>query len=111
MDQVAAKPAAKTAEATPKVTGDTERQAQETDGFQLVIDSLKLNGIDTIFGLPGIPITDLTRRLQAAGLRVIAFRHEQNAGYAASIAGFMTGKPGVCLTVSAPGFLNGLTAL
>ncbi len=84
---------------------------QETDGFQLVIDALKLNGIDTIFGLPGIPITDLTRKMQRAGLRVISFRHEQNAGYAASIAGFMTGKPGICLTVSAPGFLNGLTAL
>src|ERR1700712_4836075 len=83
----------------------------ETDGFQLVIDALKLNGIDTIFGLPGIPITDLTRRMQAAGLRVISFRHEQNAGYAASIAGFLTQKPGICLTVSAPGFLNGLTAL
>ena len=64
--------------------------SEETDGFQLVIDALKLNGIDTIFGLPGIPITDLTRRMQAAGLRVISFRHEQNAGYAASIAGFMT---------------------
>src|SRR5436309_5825204 len=64
-----------------------------------------------IFGLPGIPITDLTRRLQAAGIRVISFRHEQNAGYAASIAGFITQKPGICLTVSAPGFLNGLTAL
>ena len=86
--------------------------AQETtDGFHLVIDALKLNGIDTIFGLPGIPITDLTRKAQAAGMRVISFRHEQNAGYAASIAGFMTGKPGICLTVSAPGFLNGLTAL
>ncbi len=87
-------------------------QPQETtDGFHLVIEALKLNGIDTIFGLPGIPITDLTRKLQASGLRVISFRHEQNAGYAASIAGFMTGKPGICLTVSAPGFLNGLTAL
>src|SRR5947209_12467699 len=85
--------------------------AQEIDGFTLVIEALKLNGIDTIFGLPGIPITDLTRKLQRAGLRVISFRHEQNAGYAASIAGFMTQKPGVCLTVSAPGFLNGLTAL
>jgi thiamine pyrophosphate-dependent acetolactate synthase large subunit-like protein len=60
---------------------------------------------------PGIPITDLTRRSQAEGLRVLAFRHEQNAGYAASIAGFLTQKPGVCLTVSAPGFLNGLNAL
>src|SRR6187397_225301 len=87
-------------------------QPQETtDGFHLVIEALKLNGIDTIFGLPGIPITDLTRKLQASGLRVISFRHEQNAGYAASIAGFMTQKPGICLTVSAPGFLNGLTAL
>jgi oxalyl-CoA decarboxylase len=87
-------------------------QSQDvTDGFQLVIDALKLNGIDTIFGLPGIPITDLTRRAQAAGLRVISFRHEQNAGHAAAIAGFLTQKPGICLTVSAPGFLNGLTAL
>jgi len=82
-----------------------------TDGFQLVIDALKLNGIDTIFGLPGIPITDLTRRAQAEGLRVLSFRHEQSAGYAASIAGFLTQKPGICLTVSAPGFLNGLNAL
>ena len=107
------KSATTTVEDTLKTAGGSEinRQAQETDGFQLVIDALKLNGIDTIFGLPGIPITDLTRRMQAAGLRVISFRHEQNAGYAASIAGFMTGKPGICLTVSAPGFLNGLTAL
>ena len=87
-------------------------QSQEvTDGFHLVIDALKLNGIDTIFGLPGIPITDLARKAQAAGMRVIAFRHEQNAGNAAAIAGYMTQKPGICLTVSAPGFLNGLTAL
>jgi oxalyl-CoA decarboxylase len=61
--------------------------------------------------LPGIPITDLTRRAQGAGMRVLSFRHEQNAGYAASIAGFLTQKPGICLTVSAPGFLNGLNAL
>jgi oxalyl-CoA decarboxylase len=81
------------------------------DGFHLVIEALKLNGIDTVFGLPGIPITDLTRMIQGAGMRMIAFRHEQNAGYAASIAGFLTQKPGICLTVSAPGFLNGLTAL
>jgi len=89
----------------------TDSQSQVTDGFHLVIDALRLNGIDTIFGLPGIPITDLTRKAQAAGMRVISFRHEQNAGNAAAIAGFMTQKPGICLTVSAPGFLNGLTAL
>ena len=48
---------------------------------------------------------------QAEGIRVLSFRHEQNAGYAASIAGYLTKQPGICLTVSAPGFLNGLTAL
>jgi oxalyl-CoA decarboxylase len=89
----------------------TSAETQTLDGFQLVIEALKLNGLDTIYALPGIPITDLTRRAQADGLRVLAFRHEQNAGYAASIAGFLTQKPGICLTVSAPGFLNGLNAL
>ena len=89
---------------------DAQSQAM-TDGFHLVIDALKLNGIDTIFGLPGIPITDFARKAQAEGMRVISFRHEQSAGNAAAIAGFMTQKPGICLTVSAPGFLNGLTAL
>ena len=61
--------------------------------------------------MPGIPITDFGRMAQAAGIRVISFRHEQNAGNAAAIAGFLTKQPGICLTVSAPGFLNGLTAL
>jgi oxalyl-CoA decarboxylase len=82
-----------------------------TDGFHLVIEALKLNGIKTIYNVPGIPITDLGRMAQAAGIRVISFRHEQNAGYAAAISGFLTKAPGICLTVSAPGFLNGLTAL
>src|SRR6056297_3451027 len=82
-----------------------------TDGFHLLIDALKLNGITTIYNVPGIPITDLGRYAQAQGMRVISFRHEQHAGYAASVAGFLTKKPGVCMTVSAPGFLNGLTAV
>ena len=82
-----------------------------TDGFHLLIDALKLNGFETIYGVPGIPITDFGRMAQASGIRVLSFRHEQNAGYAAAIAGFLTKKPGLCLTVSAPGFLNGLTAL
>jgi oxalyl-CoA decarboxylase len=88
-----------------------EAEQELTDGFHLVIDALKLNDLTTIYGVPGIPITDFGRMAQAEGIRVLSFRHEQNAGYAASIAGFLTKKPGVCLTVSAPGFLNGLTAL
>ncbi len=97
------------AEAAPATAAEETQEL--TDGFSLVIDALKLNGLDTIYGVPGIPITDLGRMAQAAGIRVLSFRHEQNAGYAAAIAGFLTRKPGVCLTVSAPGFLNGLTAL
>jgi oxalyl-CoA decarboxylase len=98
---------------TPAVAKPNDAQeAQDlTDGFHLIIDALKLNGLNTIYGVPGIPITDFGRMAQAAGIRVLSFRHEQNAGYAAAIAGFLTKKPGVCLTVSAPGFLNGLTAL
>src|SRR3979411_701070 len=96
---------------TRETQTETDAQQELTDGFHLVIDALKLNGINTIYGVPGIPITDLGRMAQAAGMRVISFRHEQNAGNAAAIAGFLTKRPGVCLTVSAPGFLNGLTAL
>ncbi len=99
------------AEAAVKAPTAAEAPQELTDGFHLVIDALKLNGINTIYGVPGIPITDLGRMAQAAGMRVISFRHEQNAGNAAAIAGFLTRKPGICLTVSAPGFLNGLTAL
>src|SRR4030095_1056620 len=82
--QAAAKPRAEEASAAPAAT---------IDGFHLVIEALKLNGIDTIYGLPGIPITDLARMAQAEGMRVISFRHEQNAGNAAAAAGFPTGKP------------------
>src|SRR4029077_1794705 len=102
------------AEAAVKEKRETptpDAQQELTDGFHLIIDAFKLNGLTTIYGVPGIPITDFGRMAQASGIRVLSFRHEQNAGYAAAIAGFLTKKPGVCLTVSAPGFLNGLTAL
>ena len=74
--------------ATKSEAPGTEQEL--TDGFHLVIDALKLNGINTIYGVPGIPITDFGRMAQAAGIRVLSFRHEQNAGYAAAIAGFLT---------------------
>ena len=90
---------------------ETENNTSLTDGFRIIIEALKLNDIDTIYNVPGIPITDLGRLMQESGMRVLSFRHEQNAGYAAATSGFLTKKPGICLTVSAPGFLNGLTAL
>jgi oxalyl-CoA decarboxylase len=81
------------------------------DGFHLVVAALKLNGIQAIHGVVGIPITDLARLAQAEGLRYIGFENEQSAGHAAAISGFLTKTPGICLTVSAPGFLNGMVAL
>ncbi len=82
-----------------------------TDGFHLVVDALKRNGLGTIYGVVGIPVTDLARLAQGEGIRYVGFRHEQSAGNAAAITGYLTQKPGICLTASAPGFLNGVVAL
>ncbi|WP_055533782.1 oxalyl-CoA decarboxylase [Streptomyces graminilatus] len=89
----------------------TDVATELTDGYHLVVDALKMNDVDTIYGVVGIPITDLARLAQAQGIRYIGFRHESNAGHAAAAAGYLTKRPGVALTVSAPGFLNGLVAL
>ncbi|MEV0090941.1 oxalyl-CoA decarboxylase [Streptomyces sp. NPDC050738] len=102
---------APTVPAAKDIAAATETQAELTDGYHLVVDALKLNDIDTIYGVVGIPITDLARLAQAQGIRYIGFRHESNAGHAAAAAGYLNKKPGVALTVSAPGFLNGLVAL
>lgn len=96
------------------MSNDTVRGSEDTeltDGFHLLLEALEMNGIDTIYGLLGIPVTEIGRLWQARGNRFYSFRNEQSAGYAASAAGYLTKKPGICLTVSAPGFLNGLTAL
>lgn len=96
------------------MSNDTVRGSEDTeltDGFHLLLEALEMNGIDTIYGLLGIPVTEIGRLWQARGNRFFSFRNEQSAGYAASAAGYLTKKPGICLTVSAPGFLNGLTAL
>src|ERR1700686_542156 len=64
---------------------DTDMPGDMTDGFHLVVDALKLNGVDTIFGVAGIPITDLLRLAQNEGIRYLGFRHEQSAGNARAI--------------------------
>jgi len=94
-------------EPTAAVADDVEL----TDGFHLLIDALKMNGIDSMYGVVGIPVTNLARAWQEDGQKFFSFRHEYNAGVAASIDGYLTKKPGVCLTVSAPGMLNGVGAL
>ncbi|RAY16944.1 oxalyl-CoA decarboxylase [Actinomadura craniellae] len=89
----------------------THPDEETIDGTALAVDALRANGVETVYGVVGIPITDLARTAQARGIRYIGFRQEQAAGHAAAAAGFLTGRPGICLTVSAPGFLNGLVAL
>src|SRR3979490_1567541 len=96
---------------TTATTAKDDKAGQLTDGYHLVVDALKLNDVRTIYGVVGIPITDVARVAQASGIRYIGFRHESDAGHAAAAAGFLTQKPGICLTVSAPGFLNGLVAM
>src|SRR6201991_3059346 len=101
---------------TAAPTQDTEAHGADdtgtlTDGIHLVVDALKLNDVHTIYGGVCIPITDLARLAPASGIRYIGFRHESDAGHAAAAAGFLTKNAGICLTVSAPGFLNGLVGL
>lgn len=82
----------------------------QVTGMDILAQALKRVGIDSMFGLVGIPVTDFAYIAQEQGIRFISFRHEQQAGMAAAAAGFLTKKPGVLLTVSSLGFLNGLTA-
>lgn len=80
-------------------------------GAALLIDALQANGLNNMYGVVGIPVTDFARLAELKGMKFYGFRREDAAVDAAAAAGFLTGKPGVALTVAAPGFLNGLTAL
>ena len=83
---------------------------EQVTGMYLLARALKTIGIDTIYGLVGIPITEAAYIAQGQGIKFVGFRHEQQAGMAAATHGYMTGKPGVLMTVSSLGFMNGLTA-
>lgn len=84
----------------------------ETDvtGMYILAQALKANGVEVIFGLVGIPVTEVAYVCQLVGIRYVGFRFEQQAGMAAATYGYLTKKPGILLTVSSLGFLNGLTA-
>ena len=82
----------------------------QVTGMDILARALRMVGIDTMYGLVGIPVTEFAYIAQGRGIRFISFRHEQQAGMAAATHGYLTGKPGVLLTVSSLGFLNGLTA-
>ncbi len=82
----------------------------QVTGMDILVRALKMVGVDTMYGLVGIPVTELAYIAQGRGIKFVSFRHEQQAGMAAATHGYLTKKPGVLLTVSSLGFLNGLTA-
>lgn len=88
----------------------TPKFPEQVTGMYIMAQTLKRLGLDTVYGLIGIPVTEAAYALQDVGVRYISFRFEQQAGMAAATHGWLTKKPGVLLTVSSLGFLNGLTA-
>ena len=83
---------------------------EQVTGMYILARALKNIGIQNVYGLVGIPITEAGYMIQGQGIRFVGFRHEQQAGMAAATEGFLTKKPGVLMTVSSLGFMNGLTA-
>ena len=75
-------------------------------GAKIIAQALHDLGVRVIFGLPGLPVTDIGQEGLYLGMRFITFRNEQAAVYAASAYGYLTGKPGVCIAVGGPGMLH-----
>lgn len=92
-------------------TPNSDNSESKVDGNLLVAESLARAGVECMFGVVGIPVTSLATRAVALGIRFIAFHNEQSAGYAASAYGYLTGRPGILLTVSGPGCVHGLAGL
>ncbi len=83
----------------------------EIDGGTIIARSLKSHGVQYCFGIVGFPVQPIAAAMQREGLTFVGMRHEQSAAYAAGAIGYLTGKPGVCLTVSGPGMTNAISGL
>ena len=83
---------------------------QQVTGMYILAQALKRLGLNDVYGLVGIPVTEVAYAMQKIGMNYYGFRFEQQAGMAAATHGYLTKKPGVLLTVSSLGFMNGLTA-
>ncbi len=80
------------------------------NGGAAVVESLRANGVDTVFGIPGTHNLELYRHFEAAGITAVTTRHEQGAGYAADGYHQVSGRPGVVVTTSGPAVLNAAAA-
>ena len=80
----------------------------EIKGADLLAKSLKEQGVEYMFGVVGFPVGPIAEAAQKVGLPYIGMRNEQAASYAAGAVGFLTGRPGSCITVTGPGVIHGL---
>lgn len=80
-------------------------------GATLMARELKKQGVDYMFGIVGFPVQPIAAAAQEEGIQYVGMRNEQSASYAAQAVGYMTGRPGACLTVSGPGVVHGLAGL
>lgn len=80
-------------------------------GAKLIAQALQDLGVQVIFGLPGLPVIDIAQEGMNLGIRFVAFRNEQAAAYAATAYGYLTGRPGVCISVGGPGVLHVMTGV
>src|SRR5215211_2651719 len=86
---------------------------QTMTGGQALVASLKQEGVDTIFGLPGVQLDGAFDALydERDAIRVFHTRHEQATAYMADGYARTTGRVGTCLVVPGPGLLNATAAL
>lgn len=78
---------------------------------ELLIDLLEDQGVELVFGIPGVHTVELYRGLAGSRIRHITPRHEQGAGFMADGYARVSGKPGVCLLITGPGLTNAITAM
>ncbi len=83
----------------------------ELSGAQILLSTLKDEGVETIFGYPGGMTIDIYDEMQHTDIRHILVRHEQGAVHAADGYARASGKVGVCLVTSGPGATNTVTGL
>ncbi len=98
------------ANTTTQNTPAAPKFPEQVTGMYILAESLKRLGLMDVYGLVGIPVTEAAYAMQKIGINYYGFRFEQQAGMAAATHGYLTKQPGVLLTVSSLGFMNGLTA-
>lgn len=89
----------------------TKNSAEQMNGAKAFIESLKMEGVDTIFGYPGGALLHIYDAIYDCDIRHILVRHEQAAAHAADGYARATGKTGVCLATSGPGATNLVTGI